>query len=103
MAKSTLVLGAVVAALLLGLSLHILKGVPQTDGVVTEIKLPTIGGGPTTLSITDDGRVWFTLSAANAIGRVEADGSGYTQFDLPHPGSSPRIIAIGADGNLWFS
>jgi virginiamycin B lyase len=76
---------------------------PHTDGVVHEVKLPGENLGPTTLSVAADGRLWFTLSSGNAIGRVEADGSNYVQFDLPQPGSSPRIIALGSDGNLWFS
>jgi streptogramin lyase len=74
-----------------------------TDGVVHAIALPRPNLGPTTLSIAADGTVWFTLSAGNAIARVNQDGSGYQEFALPNPDSSPRIIAVGADGNLWFS
>lgn len=74
-----------------------------TDGVVHEITLPRENLGPTTLSILDDGSVWFTLSTGNAIARVDRDGSGYREFALPNPDSSPRIIAEGSDGNLWFS
>jgi virginiamycin B lyase len=75
----------------------------QTDGTVREFLLPTANAGPTTLSILDDGSVWFTLSSGNAIARINRDLSGYREYPLPNLDSSPRIIAIGSDGNLWFS
>lgn len=75
----------------------------EPTGVVHEVLLPGENLSPTTLAVAPDGRVWVTLSGANAIARVEADGSGFVRFDLPQPGSSPRIIALGSDGNMWFS
>src|SRR5690606_19326429 len=77
--------------------------VAAPTGVAHEVRLPGENLSPTTLAVAPDGRVWFTLSAGNAIARVEADGSGFVRFDLPQPGSSPRIIALGSDGNMWFS
>jgi streptogramin lyase len=74
-----------------------------TDGQPQSIALPSPGSGPTTIAIALDGRIWFTESAGNRIGRVDPDGSELTEFALPHPNSSPRIIARGADGNMWFS
>ena len=75
----------------------------SVDGVVHSIELPHANSGPTTVALAADGRVWFTESSGNRIGRVNADGTGLVEFDLPHPDSSPRIIARGADGNMWFS
>ncbi len=72
-------------------------------GRVHSFPLPHARSGPTTLAIASDGRVWFTESSGNRIGRMNPDGSGLVEFPLPHPDSSPRIIARGADGNLWFS
>jgi virginiamycin B lyase len=74
-----------------------------TDGQVHSFALPHPRSGPTTVAIAPDGRVWFTESAGDRIGRINPDGSGLTEFALPHPASAPRIIAVGADGNLWFS
>lgn len=71
-----------------------------TDGRVHQIDLPS---GPTTVAIADDGTLWFTLGQANAIGRVNPDGSGFEQYAIPTPNSAPRIISYGADGNMWFS
>lgn len=72
----------------------------STDGSVHSIALPS---GPTTIALDDRGRLWFTLGQANAIGRIEPDGTGYVEFPIPTPDSSPRIVSYGADGNMWFS
>jgi virginiamycin B lyase len=74
-----------------------------TDGRVHSFPLPHPRSGPTTVAIARDGRVWFTESAGDRIGRLNPDGSELAEFALPHPMSAPRIIAVGADGNLWFS
>lgn len=65
--------------------------------------LPHPHSAPTTIAIASDGRIWFTESAGNRIGRMNSDGSHLVEFGLPHPASSPRIIARGGDGNMWFS
>jgi virginiamycin B lyase len=74
-----------------------------SSGQVHAVALPNPGSGPTTVAIAADGRVWFTESSGNRIGRFNADGTGLTEFALPHADSGPRIIALGADGNMWFS
>ena len=71
-----------------------------TDGSVHSIALPS---GPTTLAIDDAGRLWFTLGTANAIGRIDPDGTNYAEFAIPTAQSAPRIISHGADGAMWFS
>ena len=75
----------------------------QATGEVVEFAMPTPGAGPTTVSITPQGEVWFTLGSANAIGVMDSDGGSYREYSIPTPDSAPRIIAIGGDGNLWFS
>lgn len=74
-----------------------------TSGEVTSFEMPEPSMGPTTIALDPDGDVWFTLGSADAIGRMEPDGSNLEIFELPHADSSPRIIALGADGNMWFS
>jgi virginiamycin B lyase len=74
-----------------------------SSGAVHALSLPHPNSGPTTVAIAPDGRVWFTQSGGNRIGRFNADGSGLVEFALPHADSAPRIIALGADGNMWFS
>jgi virginiamycin B lyase len=75
----------------------------RTDGSATMFALPRPNSGPTTIALAQDGTVWFTLGAGNAIGRMDPDGSALVEFPLPHPDSAPRIIALGKDGNMWFS
>ncbi len=41
-----------------------------TDGAVRSFPLPQPRSGPTTLAIAPDGRVWFTESSGNRIGRM---------------------------------
>jgi len=74
-----------------------------TDGSVQAVALPHPNSGPTTITVAPDGRVWFTESSGNRIGRMDADGTNLVEFPLPHSDSSPRILALGGDGNLWFS
>jgi virginiamycin B lyase len=74
-----------------------------TDGQVQSVALQLPNSGITTVAIAPDGRVWFTESSGNRIGRMNADGTGLAEFALPHPDSGPRIIALGSDGNMWFS
>jgi len=77
---------------------------PTTDGKVTSFDMRSPNAGPTTISVApDNSTIWFTLSNANAIGRMGPDGENTAQFPVPTPESSPRIIALGSDGNMWFS
>lgn len=73
-----------------------------TDGGARFLALPP-NSGPVTVTVAPDGAVWFTAGQANAVGRINADGSGLKLHALPHANSAPRIIAMGADGNVWFS
>lgn len=84
-----------------GPAAHALPATPNPR--IRFFPLPHPRSAPTTLTIAPDGRIWFTESSGNRIGRMNPDGSGLVEFALPHPGSSPRIIARGADGNFWFS
>jgi virginiamycin B lyase len=74
-----------------------------TDDKVRAFALPNDNSGPTTVTVGPDGSVWLTEGSGNRIGRIHADGRGFTEYSLPHANSAPRIIAMGADGNVWFS
>jgi len=75
----------------------------STDGAVVGFPLPDPGRGPTTVALAPDGTVWFTEGTANAVGRMNPNGTGLREFPLPTRGGAPRIIALGSDGNMWFS
>jgi virginiamycin B lyase len=74
-----------------------------TSGLNTDFSMLSPNAGPTTIAIAPDGDIWYTLSSANAIGRMHPDGSGMVEYSIPTPDSSPRIISLGSDGNMWFS
>jgi virginiamycin B lyase len=46
-----------------------------------------------------DRTLWYTLVAADRIGRISPDGR-IEEFPLP-PGSMPSLITAGPDGALW--
>src|SRR5579885_43110 len=71
------------------------EALPTTAGPAHSFPLPHTRHGPTTMAVALDGRIWFTESSGDRIGRMNPDGSGLTEFALPHAGSSPRIIARG--------
>jgi hypothetical protein len=73
-----------------------------TSGVVTEFSLPNVLGTPGEITSGPDGNLWFTVYAANLIGRITTSGV-ITEFPLSTPAAYPAGITAGADGNLWFT
>jgi streptogramin lyase len=58
--------------------------------------------GPDHICVGPDGALWFTLAAANAIGRLTTSGT-YEQFPTGYEYAQPSGIAAGPDGALWFT
>ena len=52
------------------------------------------------ITLGPDGRMWFTMTTAQAIGRVNADGS-CSWFPLP--GLAPLELCAAEDGRLYFT
>jgi virginiamycin B lyase len=75
-------------------------------GVITEF---TVGNHPSYITAGPDGKMWFSESDTeqsnnpNKIGRINIDGSGFTEFSPPTDGSKPQGLAVGSDGALWFA
>jgi streptogramin lyase len=72
------------------------------DGLITEYPLT---GSPYHVTAEGAGRVWVTLPARNAIGRLvvtTAGTSDFREFPLPTPGSHPHDI-VSAAGSIWVS
>ncbi len=65
-------------------------------------RIPTSNSEPEGITLGPDGNMWFTETAANQIGRIDAKGN-ITEFVVPQPLSSPVDIVAGADGALWFT
>jgi hypothetical protein len=49
-----------------------------------------------------DGALWFTMFAANSIGRITTTGA-ITQYPIPTANSQSSGIATGPDGSIWFT
>ncbi|MEX1246709.1 MAG: hypothetical protein WEF99_18340 [Thermoanaerobaculia bacterium] len=83
-----------------------------TSGAITEYPVPgpqsypdcSRSGpcGPVYIAAGPDGALWFTVNAANTIGRITTSGE-VTEFPIPTPDSQPYGIVAGLDGNLYFT
>jgi streptogramin lyase len=74
-------------------------------GTITEYPIPTADSGPRGIAAGADGKLWFTESQANKVGRITTAGQMTTadEISLPSAASSPSGITAGPDGNLWFT
>jgi hypothetical protein len=64
----------------------------------------TAGNDPNSIAAGPDGNLWFTDTAANAIGRINPTTAAISEFNGGlNAGGSPQYIAAGADGSLWFT
>ncbi len=59
--------------------------------------------GPTDVTATNDGTVWYTQADANKIGRLTPVSGAVIEYSLSVPLSDPRGITVGPDGNIWFA
>jgi virginiamycin B lyase len=73
----------------------------RTDpaGAVSSVPVLTSAGSPYGLCAGPGRTLWYTLVAADRIGRISPDG-GIEEFPLP-AGSMPSLITAGPDGALW--
>lgn len=62
----------------------------------------TVGSGPESICLGPDRALWFTESAARAIGRLTTSGA-YTEFRLGPRSTNPSGIGAGPDGALWIT
>src|SRR5258708_26739215 len=68
----------------------------------TEFPVPTVDGGPWSITTGPDGALWFTESFANKIGRITTAGV-ITEFSLPKANSQRPGITTEAPGAVLFS
>ncbi len=68
-------------------------------GTLTEHAIPTPASRPWDVAVAPDGTVWFTESAGNKVGRLDARG--LVEFAVPTPNALPYGIAA-ADGRTYF-
>jgi virginiamycin B lyase len=79
---------------------------PRT-GTFTTYYVPSIGangaGALYGLVITPDNDVWVTVSAENAIARLDVAAHRFTPYRIPTDSSLPIGIVAGANHTLWFT
>ena len=71
-------------------------------GTITEFPLPTTSSAPFGITLGPDGKVWFTESQGNKIGRITTSGA-ITEFPVPTAGSLPFGITTGRGQKVWFT
>ncbi|MFC4496482.1 virginiamycin B lyase [Streptomyces ovatisporus] len=83
--------------------------VPTGDGpgrerpyTLEEFPLPVSDGCPAGIAAGTDGGLWFALSRADAVGRIDPGGT-VAVHRLPTAGARPVNIAGAADGTMWFT
>ena len=71
-------------------------------GTVTTYPIP---GTPSVSSLTvgQDGKIWFADYGQNKFGRINLDGSALTEWSPPSSSSGPYRIVRGSDRNLWIT
>lgn len=66
------------------------------------VELPTAGSYPGGIVAGADGRMWFTETNGNAVGRFRA-GEAIQEFPIPGTFSSAGTMTLGPGGNIWFT
>jgi virginiamycin B lyase len=74
-------------------------GRTDPDGTVSSVPVLTPDGSPYGLCAGPGRTLWYTLLAADRIGRISLDGR-IEEFPLP-AGSMPSLITAGPDGGCW--
>jgi streptogramin lyase len=73
------------------------------SGEITEFVVGGPGSRPLGITAGSDGNVWFSLSVANKVGRIDPQSGAVTLFAVPTPSAFPFEMAAGPDGNVWFT
>ena len=72
-----------------------------SEATFVEFQVPTQKSEPQAIAIDSQGKVWFTESAADKIGRLDPVNGEKSESPIPTAGS-PAGLAIDSDGNIWF-
>jgi len=102
-------LGLLLGLLLLGVLSWCGEGnvaIAQDAPLFVEFEIPVPDSLPTDIAVDAEGRVWFTMRAANQIGCLvvtsTVDYAFYT-YTVPTSGSEPYGIGVDSSGAIWFT
>lgn len=108
---STAVAGRLLVAILAFLAIAQLAGarpvaaVPDASPFITVYPIPTANSQPTNIIAVGPGNLWFTMTAANAIGHLSVQPGGqyaFNHYPVPTANSAPYDLAY--DGQyIWFT
>lgn len=60
------------------------------------------GALPTRLIVTPSGEIWFVMTNANRIGRIQPDLEQITEYEIPTKQSTPTDLLVDGAGLIWF-
>ncbi|MBA0908636.1 MAG: CopD family protein [Nitrosarchaeum sp.] len=80
----------------------ILKYQPNLDSF-EKIKMPARESLPFALTIDNEGKIWFTESAAGKIGFINTKNNDIREFMPEKPLASPEALVFDDEGNLWIA
>ncbi len=60
-------------------------------------------GGLYGITITPEGQVWVTITAANAIANLDPAANRFIDYVIPSTGSLPLGVVMGANDSFWFT
>ena len=60
-------------------------------------------GGLYGITITPQGQVWVTITAANSIANLDPIANRFIDYAIPSSGSLPLGVVMGANASLWFT
>lgn len=69
-------------------------------GVISEFTVPSGGGGPHSLVLSDDGdTLWFTMQTGDKLGSLDTATGRIAEYETS---GSPTGIAMDRAGNIWW-
>ena len=69
----------------------------------TIFAFPAPGSSPQGAAVDSQGRVWYTIPTANAIGVFDPATEAHREFKIPTRNARPHGLAIDERGRVWFS
>jgi virginiamycin B lyase len=80
-----------------------LQSADAPEGRVTEYALPTSHVSPQSLTIDQQGRIWYTALTANLLGVFDPATEEFTEYKIPTRNARPFGLVADEKGRIWFT